>query len=54
MLVIGTKEAQKVRVLNLVTCICYPIQFRKDKNKDVLALPNSENEVNTITLVYMA
>ena len=53
--VIGAStEALKVRVLDRVLCICYPIQFCKDKDKDVLALLNSESKVNVITLAYAA
>ena len=43
-----------MRVLDRVPCICYLVQFRKDKDKDVLALLNSGNEVNTITPAYAA
>ena len=48
------REALKVRVLNRVPYICYPVQFRKDKGKDVLALLNSTNEVNAMTPAYVA
>ena len=41
-------------VLDQVPSICYPIQFEKDKGKDVLALFDSRNEVNVITLSYTA
>ena len=47
-------EAQVVIVLDKLFYICYPMQFQKDKDKDVLALLNSENEVNAMTLAYMA
>ena len=30
------------------------MQFQKDKGKDILALFNSESEVNAITLTYTA
>ena len=43
-----------MRVLDRVFCICYPIYFRKDKSKDVLALFNSKSEVNAMTPVYLA
>ena len=46
------REAWKVRVLNKVPCICYPIQFRKDKNKDVLPLLNSGSKVNAMIPAY--
>ena len=55
LLVTGTsKEALKVRVLNRVPCICYFVQFCKDKGKDVLALLNPGNEVNVMTVAYTA
>ena len=54
MLITDAKKAQKVRVLNRVPCICYPVQFQKDKNKDVLALLNSRSKVNVMTLAYVA
>ena len=50
----ASREAPKVRVLDRVFCICYPIQFRKDKSKDVLALLDFKSEVNAMTLVYAA
>ena len=53
-LVTSAKKAPKVRVLDRVTCICYPMKFRKDKGRDVLALLNSRNEVNAISLAYTA
>ena len=53
-LVIGGKKASKVRVLNQVSCICYLIQFYKDKGKDVWALLNSKSEINAMTSAYMA
>ena len=43
-----------MRVLNRVLCICYLVQFQKDKNKDVLALLDFRSKVNAMTLVYMA
>ena len=54
MSVTGTKKAQKVRVLDRVSCICYPMQFQKDKNKDVLVLFDSESKINTMTPAYTA
>ena len=52
MLVIGAKKALKMRVLDRVPCICYPVQFRKNKSRDVLTLLNSESEINAMTLAY--
>ena len=43
-----------MRVLDRVSCICYPIQFCKDKGKDVLALLDSGSEVNIMTPAYAA
>ena len=43
-----------MKVLDKVPCICYPIQFRKDKGKDVLALLDSGSKVNAITPAYTA
>ena len=40
----ASKKASKVRVLDRVFWICYPVQFRKDKGKDVLALLDSRNK----------
>ena len=53
-LVIGAKKAQKLRILNQASCICYPMQFWKDKGSNILALLNSKNEVNAMTLAYAA
>ena len=50
----ASREAPKVRVLVKVSCIHYPVQFRKHKGKDVLALLDSESEVNAMTLAYAA
>ena len=47
-------EASKVRVLDKVYCICYPVQFRKDIDKNVLALLDSGSKVNAMTPAYMA
>ena len=43
-----------MRVLDKVPCICYLVQFRKDKDKNVLALLNSGSEVNAMTPAYVA
>ena len=53
-LMTGAKAAPKVRVLDQVPCICYFVQFQKDKGKDVLPLLNSESEVNAMTPAYAA
>ena len=50
----ASKEAWKVRVLDRVFCIYYPVQFRKDNSKDVLALLNSEKKINAMTPAYAA
>ena len=50
----ASREAPKVRVLDRVSCICYPVQFRKNKGKDVLALLDSESEVNAMTPAHAA
>ena len=50
----ASRKAPKVKVLDRVPCICYPIQFRKDKGKDVLALIDSKSEVNAMTPAYAA
>ena len=50
----ASTEASKVRVLDKVFCICYPIQFRKDKSKDVLALLDSGSKVNAMSPAYAA
>ena len=49
----ASRETPKVKVLDRVSCICYSVQFRKDKGKDVLALLNSKSEVNMMTLTYV-
>ena len=54
MSVTAAKEAPKIGVLDRVLAIYYPVQFQKDKNRDVLALLNSEKKVNTITPAYAA
>ena len=54
-LMTGTSiKALKVRVLDKVPYICSPVQFRKDKNKDILALLDSGSEVNAMTPAYAA
>ena len=47
-------EASNMRVLDRVSSICYLIQFRKDKGKDVLALLDSWSKVNAMILAYTA
>ena len=43
-----------MRVLDRVPYICYPVQFRKDKGKDILALLDSRSKVNVMTLAHVA
>ena len=50
----ASRKAPKVRVLDRVPCICYPVQFRKNKGKDVLALLDSGSEVNAMIPAYAA
>ena len=50
----ASRKAPKVRVLDRVPCIYYPVQFRKDKGKDVLALLNFGKKVNAMTPTYTA
>ena len=50
----ASREAPKVRVLDRVPCICYPVQFRKNKGKDVLTLLDSGSELNAMILAYAA
>ena len=50
----GVKEAQKVKVLDWVSCICYSVQFQKDKGKDVLTLLNFGRKVNAMSPAYAA
>ena len=53
--VTGTsRKAPKVKVLDRVPCICYPVQFCKDKGKDILALLDFGSEVNAMTPAYAA
>ena len=49
-----SREAPKVRVLDKIPCIYYPVQFRKDKSKNVLALLDSGSDVNAMTSAYAA
>ena len=48
----ASREAPKVRVLDNVSCICYSVQFRKDKGKDILALLDCGSEINAMTSAY--
>ena len=50
----ASRETPQVRVLDKVPCICYPVPFRKNKGKDVLAFLNSGSETNAITPAYTA
>ena len=50
----ASKKALKVRVLDKVPYICYPIQIHKDKSKDILALLDSGSEVNARTPAHAA
>ena len=50
----ASREAPKMRVLDKVPCICYPVQFRKDKGKDILALLDSKSKINAMTPVHAA
>ena len=43
-----------MRVLDKVSCIFYPVQFRKNKDNNVLALLNSRSKVNAMTPAYAA
>ena len=46
-------EASKVRVLEKVPCIYYPVSFYKDKSKDVLALLDFESKINAMSPAYI-
>ena len=48
----ASKEAQEVIVLDRVSCIYYPVQFRKDKGATIWALINSGSKINAITPAY--
>ena len=50
----ASKEAPKVKVLDKVACICYLVQFGKDKGKNVLALLDFGSEINMMNLAYAA
>ena len=50
----ASREAPKRKVLDSVPCICYPVQFRKDKSKDVLALLDSGSKVNAMISAHVA
>ena len=54
MLMTCIKKDLKMRVLDRVPCICYPVQFQKDKSRDVLALLNSRSKINAMTPAYTA
>ena len=54
MSVTSAKTGQKVRVLNQVACICYSMQFWKNKSKNVLALLNFGSKVNAMIPAYVA
>ena len=43
-----------MRVLDRVPCICYSVQFRKDKGNNVLALLNFGSEINAMIPAYAA
>ena len=43
-----------MRVLDRILCICYLVQFQKDKNTDILALLNFVGKINAIILAYTA
>ena len=46
-----TQEGKKI-ILDQVSCIHYPVQFRKDKGVTISTLINSGSEVNAMTLAY--
>ena len=50
----ASKEASKVRFLDKVPCICYLVQFCKDKGNDILVMLESGREVNAMTPDYVA
>ena len=51
----ASKKAQdKVRVLDYIPCIFYPMQFQNDKSKDTLALIKFGGKVNAMILTYTA
>ena len=53
-LVTDTKTVQKIRVIDQVLCICYPIKFQNNKNNNVFALFDFKNEAIVVTLAYVA
>ena len=50
----ANRKTPKVRVADKVSCICYSVQFRKNKSKDVLAWLNSGSKINMMTPAYAA
>ena len=54
LLVTGAKETQRIRVLNWIAGICYPMQFQNNKGKDGLPLIDFESKVNVKTPTYAA
>ena len=40
--------------MDQIFCIFYPMQFKKDKDKDILSLIDFGNKLNTMTLSYIA
>ena len=53
-LVTGIKKTLKVRFLDQVPYICYPMELQKDKGKDELDLFNLGSRENAIILTYTA
>ena len=50
----ASRQAPKLKVLDSVPCICYLIQFCKNKGKDVLALLDFGSKINAMTPAYAA
>ena len=48
-----SKKTEKVKLLDRVFSIYYPVKFQNDKGKDVLAFLNFKNKINAITLAYI-
>ena len=48
-MIAASREDLKVRVQDRLPYICYPVQFHKDKSKDILALLNFRSEINAMT-----
>lgn len=47
--------APRLLALDRIPCICYPVEFEKDQNKEVIqALINSGSEGNAMTFAYAA